>query len=177
MKKKLVNLLPLILLILIILVGILAIKKNNIIQQNNNSNSLPYFNLPDIYQEGVYLSSEEIIKNSSNKLILINFFASWCVTCHFEHDMLLSLSSNEEIDIYGISFNDIEENTIKYLEKNKNPFIRVLSDNQGKLSNSLNIIGVPETLIIKNNKIIYRHQGNLTEDVNQYIIDMFSLDK
>ena len=163
--------------ILIFLVGLIAIstynlnKKQAIEQGNSNAEDmsihfvkvkipLPEFSLTDLFDENQNFSKKDLTKKYS----LINFFASWCTTCREEHEILLRLQSEDIIDMYGIAWRDIDDNTRSYLSSNGNPFKKVAKDNTGLFTKITNINAVPETLIVdRNGEVVLRFRGNLQE--------------
>lgn len=122
--------------------------------------SLPEFSLVDLFDEEETFSKKDLKKKYS----IINFFASWCTTCHAEHEVLLRLRDENLVDIYGIAWRDIDENTITYLRSNGNPYTKVAKDNAGLFTKITGIKAVPETLIINpEGNVIARYRGNLQE--------------
>lgn len=100
-----------------------------------------------------------------NKYSLVTFFASWCSTCHAQHHVLLKLKEEGIIDIYGVAWRDIKNNTITYLSNNGNPYKIVARDSKGEFSKITGINAVPENLIINpQGEVIRRFKGNLNED-------------
>ncbi len=93
---------------------------------------------------------------SENKIYLLNIWASWCVPCRAEHDMLMQLSKNPSIEIIGLNYKDDFINAKKFINKLGNPYSRILTDKDGTISIALGAYGVPETLIIGKNKIILK---------------------
>ena len=93
---------------------------------------------------------------SENKIYLLNIWASWCVPCRAEHDMLMQLSKNPSIKIIGLNYKDDFINAKKFINKLGNPYSRILTDKDGTISIALGAYGVPETLIIGKNKIILK---------------------
>jgi len=172
MKRIVISLIPLIFLILIVIVGVIAIKNNSKENElatkfeNHEIIDLPQFSFQNLYQNQENLTNLDFKEGYS----LLNIFASWCVTCHAEHDILLELAKSKKIKIYGIAFQDIDENTKKYLENNGNPYLKVGVDRRGELRKLLSVNGVPESFLINNKgQIIYRHQGNLTQDMVKFL--------
>ncbi|NOZ43476.1 MAG: DsbE family thiol:disulfide interchange protein [Alphaproteobacteria bacterium] len=122
--------------------------------------SVPEFSLPSLKGDGVGLSSE-IIKNSK-KIVLVNFFASWCGACRIEHPFLMKLSKMSKangIVLYGISYKDKPANSLTFLNKFGNPYVRVGVDLKGRTAINFGVTGTPETYIIKNGIIRYQHIG------------------
>ena len=121
--------------------------------------------LDDFSLKNLYNKSEELTpKTFKNKFTVINFFASWCSTCRAEHDVLLELQRRNLVDVYGIAWHDIEENTKYYLEKYGNPFTKTFVDSKGDLGRIIGIKAIPETLIVNEDGVaVMRFQGNLQE--------------
>jgi cytochrome c biogenesis protein CcmG, thiol:disulfide interchange protein DsbE len=178
--KKIINSLPLIALIIVVLIGCIAIYKaqkkqvlNNKLE-NNKIVAMPEFSLTELYDNNKTLSNLDL----NHKLSLVNIFASWCSTCQAEHETLMRLSATGVIDIYGVAWRDVGDNTMRYLEKNGNPYLKVGLDNKGIFTKLLSVKAVPETFIInKEGKIIYRLQGNITDDVVDYIEQLAAQEK
>lgn len=121
---------------------------------------LPEFSLPDLYDEDHEFSKKDLIGHYS----VINFFASWCTTCRAEHEVLLRLKSANFVEVYGIAWRDINENTIDYLKKSGNPFSRVASDSRGLFTKIIGLTAVPETVIVDpEGNIVMRYTGNLQD--------------
>lgn len=122
--------------------------------------SLPEFSLPDLYNESGEFSKKDLI----GKISVVNFFASWCTTCRAEHEILLRLKSEGIVDIYGVAWRDIDENTKSFLEKSGNPFKKVAKDSRGLFTKITGMEAVPETLIVdKKGNVVLRFKGNLQE--------------
>ncbi len=121
---------------------------------------LPEFSFPNLFNEKEDFSKQNLI----GKYSLINFFASWCSTCKSEHEVLLRLQRENIVDIYGIAWRDIDENTKNYLKKSGNPYKLIATDSRGLFSKITGIQAVPETLIIdKKGNVVMRFRGNLQD--------------
>jgi cytochrome c biogenesis protein CcmG/thiol:disulfide interchange protein DsbE len=121
---------------------------------------LPEFSLPDLFDKNETFSK----KTLTGKYSIVNFFASWCTTCRAEHEILLRLHDSKIVDVYGIAWRDIDENTKLFLQNNGNPFTKVAKDSKGIFSKITGIQAVPETLIIDpKGNVVRRFRGNLQE--------------
>src|SRR5579883_1804578 len=49
------------------------------------------------------------------QVVLVNFFASWCLPCRAEHPLLMRLAEQEHVPIYGIAYKDKPEDTKHFL--------------------------------------------------------------
>ena len=105
------------------------------------------------------LNNEEVISDElffENKIYLLNLWASWCVTCRTEHQILMKLSSNPFVRIIGLNYKDDLINAKKFINQMGNPYSEILIDNDGTISIELGAYGIPETFIIDKNKIILK---------------------
>jgi len=128
-------------------------KDNNYDTKNIIGNKIDSFQLSSIYSNKFI--SEEILKE--NKFTLINFFASWCAPCRAEHEYLLNLSNNsKDIKILGINFKDKKNNAISFLNELGDPYDSVGYDNDGKISISFGIYGIPESILVDQNLIVIK---------------------
>ena len=121
---------------------------------------LPEFTLPNLHNQNDVFSKQDLLGQYS----VINFFASWCTTCRAEHDDLMRLKDEGIIDIYGVAWRDINDNTKVYLEENGNPFVKTASDGKALFTKIIGIKAVPETLIVNpEGRVVLRYRGNLDD--------------
>lgn len=100
------------------------------------------------------------------KVKLVNFFASWCVPCRYEHTFLEVLSQKEGLVLFGIAWKDDAQATKKFIDELGNPFAAIGQDNKGVAGFEWGISGIPESYIIdKRNIVRYRHRGVLTPEL------------
>ena len=128
---------------------------------------VPNFTLPPI--EGLSADGKDVAGFASTDLAqgeptIVNVFASWCVECQVEHPMLLALSQEPGIRLYGIDYKDDMASARRFLGRYGNPYARVGADASGRTAIDFGVYGVPETYVVTGDgKIAYRHVGPLTE--------------
>ena len=71
--------------------------------------------------------------------VLLNVWASWCITCLVEHPFLKEITQDKDVRLIGISYKDLPENAERYLEKNGNPYMFSISDFNGSFSLKISI--------------------------------------
>jgi cytochrome c biogenesis protein CcmG/thiol:disulfide interchange protein DsbE len=95
---------------------------------------------------------------------LVNFFASWCVPCRAEHPVLMALSHDSAVPLYGIAYKDKPDDAAKFLAELGNPFRQVGLDQSGRTGIDFGVYGVPETYAIdRDGRIRWRHVGPLDQ--------------
>ena len=120
----------------------------------------PLLNKPIPEINLVSLKNENLNESDFNKeIILVNFFASWCVPCIVEHDFLFELKKQKPIKIYGINYKDDIENLEIWLEKLGNPYSKIGIDKTGITGINWGVNGIPESYLIDKNGII-KHKIN-----------------
>jgi len=101
----------------------------------------------------------------AGQVALLNFFASWCVPCRVEHPLLMRMTAEEKIPLYGIDYKDRPEDAKRFLAQLGDPFKRVGLDADGRLGIDFGVYGVPETYVVdKSGRIRYRQVGPLTSE-------------
>ncbi|MBI3609128.1 MAG: redoxin domain-containing protein [Nitrospirae bacterium] len=116
---------------------------------------------------GPVVRTGEMITSSrfQGKVVLLNFWASWCLECRTEHENLLALNrrfgSNPDFVMLGINYQDRKEDAEKYLEVYGSTFNH-LRDPKGAISIDYGVYGVPETFVIDRQGVIrYKYVGPL----------------
>ncbi len=105
--------------------------------------------------------SDEI---SKDKITILSFWATWCVPCLNELDAINDVydewQEETNVELIAISTDDSRsQKRVKALANGKAWDYKILLDKNQELQRALNINTVPELLVVKNNKIIYRHSG------------------
>lgn len=120
----------------------------------------PDFVLPNLNGEG-QVSSQAL----RGQVVVINFFASWCVPCREEHPLLMRLAAQNHVPLYGISYKDSEQDTRRILAQLGDPFRSIAVDRDGRTGFDFGVYGVPETYVIdKQGRIRKRFVGPLGAD-------------
>lgn len=97
---------------------------------------------------------------------LVNVFASWCVPCKVEHPVLMRLSREGRLAVYGINYRDWHEDAANWLNGLGNPYLAIGYDESGRGGIEWGVYGVPETFVIdRTGRIRYKQVGPITPDV------------
>ena len=124
----------------------------------------PAFSGPEV-NTGELISSDRF----KGKVIMINFWASWCLECRQEHENLLAIhkqfGQDSNFVMLGINYQDHEEDAREYLQRFGNRFNHI-QDLKGAVSIDYGVYGVPETFILDQQGIIrYKQVGPIVGPV------------
>jgi len=131
---------------------------------------------PELTQNITDLESNSNIEIDLNQTIIINYWASWCLECIQEHQLLIEISEYDSLknNIYAISFQDTKSEAIKFLEVYGKGNVKYGIDENSTLAINSGVFGVPETHIIKDGTIIKKFIGPLTFNDVEEILIIFS---
>ena len=136
---------------------------------NDNTDTIRVNNLnlkPLIEEDKIQLDTD---------FLIINYWASWCLECIEEHELLISLADSQKYEgkVVMVSFQDNIENSIEFLNNYGYGNIVYAVDNESKLAIDSGVFGVPETHIIIDGEIVKKFIGplnlsNIEEIVNNF---------
>lgn len=91
-------------------------------------------------------------------IVLVNFFASWCLQCRNEHDALTSTAdafADQGVTLVQISYQESPPNSIEYLETaGRSEHAYYLADPGSRTAIRYGVFGIPETFFIDEEGII-----------------------
>jgi len=109
------------------------------------------------------------------KVVLVNVWASWCVTCDDESYMLQTvwneMSTTEDIAFIGVDYVDTEKPALDFIEKHGITYPNG-PDVSSRISKLFRITGVPESFLIDKNGILKAIQigpFSSAEDVSDFL--------
>lgn len=119
----------------------------------------PLFTLPQLHDPDKQFSVAEM----KGRVWMLNVWASWCVSCREEHPVLVELSRQNIVPIYGLDYKDRREDGEAWLSRGGDPYVTSISDAEGRVGIDYGVYGVPETYIIDKQGIIrYKEIGPVT---------------
>jgi cytochrome c biogenesis protein CcmG/thiol:disulfide interchange protein DsbE len=130
----------------------------------------PAFTLPQLYNPAKQFSSQDM----KGQVWLLNVWASWCVSCRDEHPVLMALSQQNIVPIYGLDYKDKNQDGEAWLREGGDPYTLVATDANGRVGIDYGVYGVPETYVIDKQGVIrYKQIGAVThESLQQKILPL-----
>lgn len=96
---------------------------------------------------------------------VLNVWASWCVSCRAEHEVITKLANRNLVTVVGLNYKDKSNDATRWLEQYGNPYATSVIDSDGRVGIDWGVYGVPETFVIgADGKIKYKHIGPVTHE-------------
>lgn len=129
---------------------------------------VPAFRLPELSADKVLT-----VDDLKGKVILLNVWATWCVSCKMEHPYLLNLAK-EGVIIVGLNYKDDKQQALQWLKELGNPYAFNIADAEGRLGLDLGVFGAPETYLIDKEGIIrHKHVGVINNQVWETLLPVY----
>lgn len=110
----------------------------------------PVFELPRVEDPAKTVGSAEF----AGRPYLLNVWATWCVGCRQEHDVLLQIARRGEIPILGLNWKDERGLAQQWLQQLGNPYVANAFDDEGRVAIDWGVYGAPETFLVDANGVI-----------------------
>jgi cytochrome c biogenesis protein CcmG/thiol:disulfide interchange protein DsbE len=133
---------------------------------------MPEFTLPRLKDANATIGDTDL----KGKVSILNIWATWCVSCRAEHEVLLLLAKTGKVDIYGLNYKDERDKALQWLTKLGDPYVANAFDADGRVGIDWGVYGAPETFIMDQQGIIrHKHIGPLSVDaLNNEILPLIA---
>jgi cytochrome c biogenesis protein CcmG/thiol:disulfide interchange protein DsbE len=104
------------------------------------------------------------LESLRGKVVVVNFWATWCVPCYQEHPVLVDAARRSGGDpvFVGIVYDDDEAKVKAFLAKQGGGYPSLMDD-QGKTAIAYGVYGVPESFFVApDGKVAAKYVGPLT---------------
>ena len=109
------------------------------------------------------------------KVVVVNFWASWCLPCRDEHAALSEVASryaDRDVRFLGLMYNDVTANALRWLDEMGGQTYPALLDPGTRTAIDFGVYGVPETFFIgRDGKVASKHVGPISARVLEQRID------
>ena len=122
---------------------------------------VPEFTLTRLKDPNTSFSNEDL----KGEVSLLNVWATWCVSCRAEHELLMALANSKRVSIYGLNYKDDRKDALRWLQALGDPYTANAFDGDGRVGIDWGVYGTPETFVIDKQGVI-RHKiiGPITVD-------------
>ncbi len=102
-------------------------------------------------------------------VVVVNFWASWCLACRDEHPALHTIGKmyrGTDVHFVGILYNDVATNGRRWIEEMGGESYPSLLDPGGRAAIDFGVYGVPETYFIgRDGRVAFKQTGPVTEEL------------
>jgi cytochrome c biogenesis protein CcmG/thiol:disulfide interchange protein DsbE len=161
--RRLIYLAPLVFLVVVVAGFALGLRRDpSLLPSTLIGKPLPSFSLPPVDPKAPGLTSADMIGGRPR---LLNVFGSWCVSCRYEHPVLMALKS-QGVAIEGVDWRDTPAEATRFLAAEGNPYDRIGDDQAGHTVIDLGVAAAPETFVIdRQGRVRYKQVGPITLEV------------
>jgi thiol-disulfide isomerase/thioredoxin len=96
---------------------------------------------------------QDKLKLESDKVYVIDFFASWCKSCKKELPLITNVYNSKVAQVVGVNVDKHREDGEKFVKELELPF-PIVYDNDKNLVEAFNPLGFPAVYYIKNGQVI-----------------------
>jgi len=120
---------------------------------------------PEFRLESMYDASDSIsLADHRGRVVVLNYFASWCLPCIVEHPELVRLRADydpDDVTLLGVLYQDVPENGRAFMRRHGGEWPSVV-DYDSRMAIRYGVYGAPETFLISpRGRIAYKLVGPL----------------
>jgi cytochrome c biogenesis protein CcmG/thiol:disulfide interchange protein DsbE len=130
----------------------------------------PAFSLPRLSEPERTIGPADM----KGRVWLLNVWASWCVSCRAEHEVVTRLAKTGEVPIVGLNYKDERADALAWLRRYGDPYETSAVDAKGDVGIDWGVYGVPETFVVDQDGVIrHKHIGPITDkSVSEVILPL-----
>jgi len=162
MNSRTLPLIAFIMLVALLVVGLQISEHKSELPSPLIDKPAPAFDLPVLGNPGQRLTKESFL----GKPYLVNFWASWCITCRVEHPVVTELAKTKKLIVLGLNFRDETADAVAWLGKFGDPYDINLRDADGRTSIDFGVYAAPESFLVDpQGMIVFKQLGALTPEI------------
>ena len=109
------------------------------------------------------------------KVVVLNFWASWCLACRDEHGLLSVVAQEyvgKPVQFLGVLYNDVPDKGRAWIAEMGGQSYPSVDDPGARVAIDYGLYGVPETFFLDfNGRVAYKHTGPVTPNVLHQKVD------
>lgn len=131
---------------------------------------VPDFSLPRLDRPDVMFTPAEL----KGEVWVLNVWASWCVACRQEHEVITRLALEHKVTVVGLNYKDVPADATSWLRRLGDPYRLSAVDRDGQVGIDWGVYGVPETFVVDGTGVIrYKHIGPVAAvDLDETILPL-----
>ena len=133
---------------------------------------------PDVEVELVGSDSMLALADLAGDIVVVNFWAPWCVPCRAEHADLLTLAADFEsfgVTVLGITYQSREDDVVSFLDELGRGY-PVAMDDRSRAAIGFGVRGVPETYFVgRDQTVVAKITGPISLELAAATLDRIIL--
>ncbi len=109
------------------------------------------------------------------KVVVLNFWASWCLACRDEHSTLSEVAqtyAGRPVQFLGVLYNDVPDKGRAWIAEMGGQSYPSVDDPGARVAIDYGLYGVPETFFLDaNGRVAYKHTGPVSMGVVRLKVD------
>lgn len=151
---------------------------------NNIPSPLPGRQAPDfslaVFSPGQFglarpVGEEVRLKDLKGKVVVLNFWASWCLACRDEHAALSQVAATYEgkpVQFLGVLYNDVPDKGRGWIAEMGGQSYPSVDDPGARVAIDYGLYGVPETFFLDaNGRVAFKNTGPVTPGIVRLKVD------
>jgi cytochrome c biogenesis protein CcmG/thiol:disulfide interchange protein DsbE len=128
--------------------------------------------VPDVTIPYLEFDGTVDLRDLEGDIVVVNFWASWCLSCRAEHEALLAAAADYadfDVTFVGVLYQDTVANGLDFLSEmgRGDPYVYV-EDADSRVALEFGVLGLPETFFIDRSGIIV---GKVSGPVSRSLLD------
>jgi cytochrome c biogenesis protein CcmG/thiol:disulfide interchange protein DsbE len=115
------------------------------------------------------------LANLKGQVVVLNFWASWCLACRDEHPLLSAVAQDyvgRPVQFLGVLYNDVPVKGIQWITEMGGQSYPSVDDPGARVAIDYGLYGVPETFFLDaNGRVAYKHTGPVSPMVVHQKVD------
>jgi cytochrome c biogenesis protein CcmG/thiol:disulfide interchange protein DsbE len=103
------------------------------------------------------------LRELEGQVVVLNFWASWCLACRDEHTALSSVATEytgRDVHFLGVLYQDVPSNGLAWIRQMGGQTYPSVDDPRARTAIEYGLYGVPETFFIgRDGRVAYKHVG------------------
>jgi cytochrome c biogenesis protein CcmG, thiol:disulfide interchange protein DsbE len=122
----------------------------------------PAFSLPSLQDASYAIATQDL----HGQPWLLNVWATWCVGCRQEHEVLLQIAAEDAVLLIGLNWKDDNAAARQWLAELGNPYAAVAEDREGRVAIDWGVYAAPETFLIgPDGTVLHKHIAPMTLEI------------